>query len=128
MFRLAAFFAPVVWLLTGVSCRMEFINPPPFGTKGDFSQNPIYVEDSTVNIAWTEGEKELGASLVLYQLNETDGQWFGEMEYLTRTKPHIPTLRSRVILTIQIEGAVRVTRYSWLSAQEKTYRYPQCST
>ncbi|PSN60501.1 hypothetical protein BS50DRAFT_563610 [Corynespora cassiicola Philippines] len=99
MARLATF-ASIAWLLTGTSCLMEFINPPPFGKTGDFSGNPIYAEGSTVNIAWTEGEEKKGASLVLYQLNETDSQWFGDMEYLT-------------------QGAVGVTRYSWLVGTRK---------
>ncbi|KAH7355734.1 hypothetical protein BKA66DRAFT_429698 [Pyrenochaeta sp. MPI-SDFR-AT-0127] len=99
MFRLATF-AFVAWLLTSVSCLMEFINPPPFEKTGDFSGNPTYAEGSTVNIAWTKGEENKGASLVLYQLNETDGQWFGDMEYLT-------------------QGAVGVTRYSWLVGTRK---------
>ncbi|KAH8730316.1 hypothetical protein GQ44DRAFT_607070 [Phaeosphaeriaceae sp. PMI808] len=99
MFRLATF-AVMAWLLTGVSCLMEFINPPPSGKMGDFSGNPIYAEGSTVNIAWTKGEENKGASLVLYQLNETDGRWFGDMEYLT-------------------QSAVGVMRYFWLVGTRK---------
>lgn len=71
-------------LLTHVSCLISFINPPPFGTKGDFSENPTFAVGSTVNVAWQGGEDGVGVSIVLYQLNQTDGQWFGDMEYLTR--------------------------------------------
>jgi hypothetical protein len=76
-------------LLTAVSCEMQFINPPPIGPKGDFSSNPVYVVGSTVNVAWTTAEDaSRGVSLLLYQLDATDGQWFGDMEYLTRTKAY----------------------------------------
>lgn len=63
---------------------MEFINPPPFGVTRDLSNSPTYDEGTTVNIACTSGEKGVGVSLCLYQQNETDGKWFGDMEYLTR--------------------------------------------
>lgn len=81
---------PATWvvatsLFIHVSSLMEFINPPPFGVTGDLSNSPTYDERSTVNIAWTSGEKGKGVSLVLYQQNETNGKWFGDMEYLTRT-------------------------------------------
>jgi len=82
-YRLATLLTFGASLFSCVSSRLEFINPPPFGTEGDFSSNPIYTEDSTINIAWKKGAKERAASLVLYQLNETDGVFFGEMEYLT---------------------------------------------
>jgi hypothetical protein len=77
----------VSYLLTGASCLIEFINPPPSGQTGDFSSNPTYAVGSTVNVAWTNGEENKGVSIVLYQLNETNGQWFGDMEYLTRKEP-----------------------------------------
>ncbi|KAF1961884.1 hypothetical protein CC80DRAFT_401419 [Byssothecium circinans] len=92
--------APVAWMLTGVSCLMEFINPAPFTEISKFKDNPVYVKGSTVNIAWTGGEENEGASLVLYQLNNTDGIWFGDMEYLT-------------------QSAVVVTRYTWLVGTRK---------
>lgn len=72
----------VLW--THVSCLISFINPPPFGKSGDFSENPTYPVGSTVNVAWQGGEDGKGVSIVLYQLNQTNGQWFGDMEYLAR--------------------------------------------
>ena len=65
---------------------MEFINPPLFEKTGDFNNSPTYDEGTTVNIAWTRGEEGKGVSLCLYQQNETDGMWFGDMEYLTRMR------------------------------------------
>ncbi|KAF1355937.1 hypothetical protein EJ07DRAFT_157928 [Lizonia empirigonia] len=99
MARLVAFVL-LGCLLTGVSCLVQFINPPPFGQIGDFSGNPTYAAGSTVNIAWTNVEEGKGVSIVLYQLNETNGQWFGDMEYLT-------------------QGATGVTSYSWLVGTRK---------
>ncbi|XP_014556949.1 hypothetical protein COCVIDRAFT_37464 [Bipolaris victoriae FI3] len=71
-------------LIAYLSSLMEFINPPPFGVTRDLSNSPTYDEGTTVNIACTSGEKGVGVSLCLYQPNETDGKWFGDIEYLTR--------------------------------------------
>jgi hypothetical protein len=76
--------AVVSGLLAHVSGLMEFINPPPFGEIGDMSNSPKYEIGDTVNVVWTPGEKGGAVSLCLYQQNETDGMWFGDMEYLTR--------------------------------------------
>jgi hypothetical protein len=75
--------ALVVGWITIVSGLMQFINPPPFGSTGDFSNSETYTIGSTVNIAWTPAESGKAASLVLYQL-DSEGVWFGDMEYLTR--------------------------------------------
>ena len=83
MARLAAY-ALVAGLFTHVSALMRFINPPPFGVVGDFKNSPTYEEGTIVNVGWTPGEEGGGVSLCLYQQNETDGRWFGDMEYLTR--------------------------------------------
>ena len=83
MSRLVAFVF-LGFLLTGASCIIQFINPPPFGPPRDFSSNPTYASGSTVDVVWTGVEEGKRVSIVLYQLNETDGQWFGDMEYLTR--------------------------------------------
>lgn len=61
---------------------MEFINPPPFGKFGDFTNNPIYTVGSTVNVAWTSGEPGVPTSLCLFQLNGTE--YLYPFEYLTR--------------------------------------------
>ncbi|KAI4934106.1 hypothetical protein J4E86_011488 [Alternaria arbusti] len=79
---------------------MEFINPPPFGTIGDMSGSPKYEIGDTVNVVWTPGEKGGAVSLCLYQQNETDGMWFGDMEYLT-------------------QNALDITKYNWLVGTRK---------
>lgn len=66
---------------------MEFINPPPFGEVGDFSNNPIYTVGSTVNVAWTSGEPGKPTSLCLFQLNGT--QYLYPFEYLTRKQFYV---------------------------------------
>jgi hypothetical protein len=83
MARVAAC-AFVAGLFTSVLGLMEFINPPPFGEIGDMSNSDTYRVGNTVNVAWTPGDEGGGVSLCLYQQNETDGMWFGDMEYLTR--------------------------------------------
>jgi hypothetical protein len=115
-------------LLTRVSCLISFINPPPFGTGGDFSGNPTYGVGSIVNIAWQGGEDGVGVSIVLYQLNQTNGQWFGDMEYLTRKHSDVPVVR----LFCADEHEKRThwvpqgTRGSWV--QGKTWKFPTSST
>jgi hypothetical protein len=68
---------------SSVSGLMQFINPPPFGAMRDFSNSETYSVGSTLNVAWTPAESGKAASLVLYQL-DSNGLWFGDMEYLTR--------------------------------------------
>ncbi|KAF2799744.1 hypothetical protein K505DRAFT_404462 [Melanomma pulvis-pyrius CBS 109.77] len=70
------------WLSTVVSC-IDFINPPPFGEKTDFSQNPIYNEGSKLKVVWTQPEKGQPVTLTLTQLNGTE--WMLPMEYLTQS-------------------------------------------
>ncbi|CAN9372358.1 unnamed protein product [Alternaria sp. RS040] len=90
----------VTGLLTCVSGLMEFINPPPFGTVGDMSNSPKYSVGDLVNVVWTPGEEGGAVSLCLYQQNETDGMWFGDMEYLT-------------------QNALDITKYNWLVGTRK---------
>ncbi len=80
-------------LIASVSGRLEFLNPAPFGKRGDFSNSETYTQGSTVNVAWTGSEPGKGASLVLWQLDE-EGDWFGDMEYLTRKKTICITMGS----------------------------------
>ncbi|KAH7074381.1 hypothetical protein BKA63DRAFT_512940 [Paraphoma chrysanthemicola] len=87
------------WVLN-VSALMQFINPAPFGRPRDFSNSETFNVGSTVNVAWTPAESGKAASLVLWQLDNTTAQWFGDMEYLT-------------------QGAVGVTRYTWLVGTRK---------
>ncbi|CAE7026491.1 hypothetical protein P3342_005783 [Pyrenophora teres f. teres] len=90
----------VAGLFTHVYGLMRFINPPPSGRIGDLSNSPTYNAGTIVNVGWTPGEEGGGVSLVLYQQNETDGVWFGDMEYLT-------------------QNAVNITNYSWLVGTRK---------
>lgn len=62
---------------------MNFINPPPFGEVGDFTNNPTYTVGSTLNVTWTRGKSEKPTSLCLFQLNGTD--YLYPFESLIRT-------------------------------------------
>jgi hypothetical protein len=75
----------VVWLFTGALCKQEFINPPPFAKPGVYTGNTGYVEGTRVNILWSETEPGKKCSLVLYQVNKTSNEHFGDWEFLTRT-------------------------------------------
>ncbi|KAF2197952.1 hypothetical protein GQ43DRAFT_474987 [Delitschia confertaspora ATCC 74209] len=81
---------------------MNFINPPPFGTVGDFSRNPIYPEGSTLNIQWTEGNQGKPVSITLYQLNGT--QWLDPFEYI-------------------VQNTVDVTSFRWIVATSKNLTF-----
>jgi hypothetical protein len=79
-----AAFVIMAWLLVSVSGLM-FINPPQLSEVViDYDSNPVYIKESTINIVWTEGAENEGASVVLYQLNKTTGVPIGGFEYLTR--------------------------------------------
>lgn len=97
----------VTGLLTCVSGLMEFINPPPFGTVGDMSNSPKYSVGDLVNVIWTPGEEGGAVSLCLYQQNETDGMWFGDMEYLTRKTNHSSLDLLVYMLTFEIRERSR---------------------
>lgn len=60
-----------------------FINPPPFGVTGDFSQNPIYPYGSTLNIEWTPVPGGNATSLTLWQLEGPNATYLFPFEYLT---------------------------------------------
>lgn len=78
-----AFVASIITSAFGI---MQFINPPPNGKEGDFSNSVTYYTGSTIAILWTPADQGTAVSVVLWQLNSTDGQWFGDMEYLTSMK------------------------------------------
>jgi hypothetical protein len=81
---LLAVLAFVGWLFTGALCA-EFINPLPFGKFKNYAGNNIYPEGARINILWTETTPGKKCSLVLYQVNTTTGDTFGDWEFLTRT-------------------------------------------
>jgi hypothetical protein len=84
----------VSWLLRGALCAQEFINPPPFGKPKDFRENHIYVTGSIVNIVWNETEPGKKCSLVLYQVNKTNPDLYGDWEMLTSTNNLVPVRRT----------------------------------
>ncbi|KAI8941022.1 hypothetical protein NX059_002268 [Plenodomus lindquistii] len=92
--------ACVAGLFTNVLGAMRFINPPTMLKLGDLSNAQSYKEGSSVNVAWTQGKAGVGCSLVLYQQHESNGEWYGAMEYLT-------------------QNAVDMTNYNWLVATRK---------
>lgn len=80
--------ALVAGLYTSAIATMVFINPPPLATPNNFANAATYKEGSTQTIRWSPGDTGKGVSLVLYQQNMTTGEWYGDMEYLTRTTIH----------------------------------------
>jgi hypothetical protein len=48
----------------------------------DFSDNPVYVAGSSVNLAW-QAPSDVAFSIALYQANLTDGNVIGGFEYIT---------------------------------------------
>lgn len=72
--------------MTQAHCLLSFINPPPSGKIGDFTKNLVFATGETVSIAWSGSKEGTAASIVLYHLNQTTGDWFsdGDMEYILR--------------------------------------------
>lgn len=57
---------------------VAFVNPPPPGALGDFSQDPEYEYGTPVGVKWTGS----AASLTLWQLQPGSTTTFGPSEYL----------------------------------------------
>ncbi|KAK4195432.1 hypothetical protein QBC40DRAFT_236469 [Triangularia verruculosa] len=70
-------------VLPAAVTAMEFFTPPAFGTRGDFSKNPTYVELSTVDLHWSTPPKGLPYSVTLFQMNGTETM--GQLEHVTRS-------------------------------------------
>ncbi|KAK4664681.1 uncharacterized protein QC763_507185 [Podospora pseudopauciseta] len=70
-------------VLPAAVTAMEFFTPPAFGTRGDFSKNPTYVELSTVDLHWSAPPKGLPYSVTLFQMNGTETM--GQLEHVTRS-------------------------------------------
>ncbi|KAK0736640.1 hypothetical protein B0T21DRAFT_182562 [Apiosordaria backusii] len=70
-------------VLPATVTAMEFFTPPAFGTRGDFSKNPTYVELSTVDLHWSAPPKGLPYSVTLFQMNGTETM--GQLEHVTRS-------------------------------------------
>jgi hypothetical protein len=78
----------VLWgLLPLTFAGMEFINPPPEGSVGDFKKIPAYEIGSVVKVAWTPGPEGSQTSLSLWQLDANTAEFFGNMEYISRMFP-----------------------------------------
>ncbi|KAI0021617.1 hypothetical protein F4780DRAFT_272518 [Xylariomycetidae sp. FL0641] len=96
------------FLLAQVACfhtlvlGTEFINPAPFSKAGDFSQNPVYEEGSTVNVAWTEQTSGKPSSVTFFQVNGTG--FVQPFEIIT-------------------ENFINLTSFSWLVGTSKNLSF-----
>lgn len=59
-----------------------FVNPPNMATWNEFTDNPIYVEGSNVNLVW-QAPDDVATSVTLYHVNQSDGNVIGGFEYIT---------------------------------------------
>lgn len=64
----------------------DFINPPPPGATGDYHDNPVYKEGSSLTIAWVPDPQNSAApvTVALWQLNAIGSGVVGDIEYITR--------------------------------------------
>ncbi len=77
--------ALVARLIVCATATMSFINPPSHSnTNGDFSNAITYKQGQVVNVVSTPADPGHDSSVVLYQLNNKTGQYFGAWEYVTR--------------------------------------------
>lgn len=69
-----------------IRAQIYFVNPPRFGTEGDFSENVVYRVGENLKVQWSEAPENTGISVLLYQLNGTlDGAYMLPGQYLFRT-------------------------------------------
>jgi hypothetical protein len=81
-----AMLALVATITSSVTNAMKFLNPPTYSNlKGDFSKAVTLKQGSVINVMWSPAEPGQGISLVLWQLDNKTGVYFGDLEYLTRT-------------------------------------------
>lgn len=71
-----------LWILAA-RAEIYFVNPPRFGTTGDFSSNAVYTIGQNLRVQWSEAPENTGISVLLYQLNNTEYMLPGQ--YLFRT-------------------------------------------
>lgn len=62
-----------IWL---VMSDIAFVNPPPWYLNTDYTQNAVYIQGKTLNIAWgftaAGNQSDEPVSVYMYQLNETN--------------------------------------------------------
>lgn len=63
---------------------IDFINPAPFGTDGDFSLNALYPIGSQLNVQWTALPPGNRSVLAMFQSKEIGSEFFGDFEYIQR--------------------------------------------
>ena len=69
---------------TVIRAEIYFVNPPRFGPEGDFSSNPVYTIGQNLRVQWSEAPESVGISMLLYQLNPSDGEYMLPGQYLFR--------------------------------------------
>lgn len=76
---------PITLALWTLAARAEvyFVNPPRFGTTGEFSSNAVYTIGQNLRVQWSDAPENTGISVLLYQLNNTEFMLPGQ--YLFRT-------------------------------------------
>lgn len=91
--------ALVARMMVGVSGLMSFLNPPSHSNlEGDLSKAVSYKAGQVINVVWTPADQGQAASVVLWQLDNETGVYFGDLEYLTRELTvHYPIQPSRFI-------------------------------
>lgn len=99
--------------------RMKFINPPEAGRRGDFSQNPSYPYGSVVALAWTEAADNAATSLTLWQVNQNDGAFLGNMEYITREWKLMKNLLPTCAEENNKGNSISTTTFNWIVATSK---------
>jgi hypothetical protein len=75
------FSLPLLGVCASEVSGVQFVNPPPGGTPGDFSLNVVYTIGSTIDIQWKLGALDnTQLSLVVYQATSNIG-----FDYILRT-------------------------------------------
>lgn len=72
------------WTTVIGAADLYFVNPPEFGSVGDFSSNAVYTTSQNLRVQWSEAPENVGISVLLYQLNADDGEYMLPGQYLFR--------------------------------------------
>lgn len=110
-----------------IHAQIYFVNPPRFGTEGDFSENVVYRVGENLHVQWSEAPENTGISVLLYQLNATlDGAYMLPGQYLFRTnfplvagimlRDRRPSTNASMADTSVSENVVNTTSYDWTVA------------
>lgn len=88
-----------LWTAVIGAADLDFVNPPRFGSVGDFSSNAVYTIGQNLRVQWSEAPENVGISVLMYQLNADDGEYMLPGQYLFRmNSPSMDNLHAKKVV------------------------------